>query len=83
MGTIDLMIINTYVTTYRVGRPRDATTVEDILELRQLNFKWTKIAEMLHISRSTLYRRLNDAGISTERDTLVSDQQLDATITPY
>lgn len=61
------------------GRPRDTTTVEEILELRQLNFKWTKIAEMLNISRSTLYRRLREAGIEV-RDKLVTDQQLDATI---
>ena len=35
---------------------------------------------MLNISPSTLYRRLNEAGISPERETLVSEQQLDETI---
>ena len=60
-----------------VGRPRIDVSIEDILELRKLNYKWTKIASMLNISRATLYRRLEDAGISPHAQTPLSEQQLD------
>ena len=48
--------------------------VDDILELRALHYKWTKIASILGISRATLYRRLEEAGISPDDDTPLSDQ---------
>ena len=54
--------------------------VDDILELRALHYKWTKIASILGISRATLYRRLKEAGISPDDDTPLSDQQLDEVI---
>ena len=47
-----------------LGRPRLDTDVDEILELRRLNFSWTKIASVVGISRSTLYRRLEEAGIN-------------------
>ena len=54
--------------------------VDDILELRALHYKWTKIASIMGISRATLYRRLEEAGISPDDDTPLSDQQLDEVI---
>ena len=54
--------------------------IDDILQLRRLNFKWTKIASILNISRFTLYRRLEEAGISQKDYTELSDQQLDEVI---
>ena len=62
-----------------LGRPRLDTDVDEILELRQLHFSWTKIASIIGISRSTLYRRLEDAGISLT-DTPVSEEELDSKI---
>jgi len=59
-----------------IGRPRKCVYIEDILELRALNYNWTKIASMLDISRATLYRRLEEAGISANDNTLLSDVQL-------
>ena len=46
------------------GRPQIDVDFDDIELLRQLRFSWTKIAEILGISRSTLYRRLQSEGIS-------------------
>ena len=60
-----------------VGRPLIDVSIDAILELRALNYKWTKIATLLNISRATLYRRLQDAGISTNDQTVLSDHQLD------
>ncbi len=60
------------------GRPRADVTAEDILEWRKLKFTWSKIAQLLDISRSTLYRRLQDSGISCDKYTAISNIQLDA-----
>ena len=62
------------------GRPRADISANDILEWRKLNFSWSKIAGMLGISRSTLYRRLNEVGVSTDDHTQLSDHQLDHVI---
>ena len=47
------------------------------MELRALNYTWTKIASILDISHATLYRRLEDAGISSDDGSHISDAELD------
>ena len=54
--------------------------ISDILELRALHYKRTKIATILGLSRATLYRRLEEAGVSLDDYTQVSDEQLDEVI---
>lgn len=54
--------------------------VDDVLELRALHYNWTKIATILEVSRATLYRRLEEAGVSPDDYTPLSDQQLDEVI---
>ena len=68
-------------TISEAGRPRKLVSIEDILELRALNYNWTKIAIMLDISRATLYRRLEEAGISADDRTPLSNTELDGIIT--
>ena len=51
--------------------------VGTILELR--TFK-CKIAEIMNISQTTLYRRLEEAGVATDDRTNLSDTELDAVI---
>lgn len=57
-----------YYNYYRrsVGRPTIEVDVCDIEYLRSLRFSWTKIANILGISRSTLYRRLSEEEISDD-----------------
>lgn len=62
--------------SYR-GRPRTNVVIDDIIALRALNYKWTKIALMLNISRATLYRKLEEAGISPCDNPQLSDSDLD------
>ena len=38
------------------GRPQIRIELNVVLELRKLNYKWTKIASLLGVSRATLYR---------------------------
>ena len=47
------------------------------MALHALNYTCTKIASMLDISRATLYRRLKDAGISSDDRSHLSDVELD------
>ena len=51
-----------------------------ILELRPLRYTWTKVSALLGISRATLYRRLEKAGISPHDSSHMSDQELDELI---
>ena len=61
-----------------IGRLRVDVEIEDIEYLRQLRFSWTCIAKILNISRSTLYRRLDEEGLSRQLTfTNISDQELD------
>lgn len=47
------------------------------MELRALRYKWNKIASILGISRTTLYRRLFEAGVSPDDHTQLSESTLD------
>ena len=62
------------------GRPRLDVTKEEILQLKSLNYSWTKIADMLQVSRQTLYRRLEEFGIDSEKFTSISEQDLDTAL---
>lgn len=67
---ISIVIINPRLPIYRFRRPQIQVDIETILNLRSLNFTWTKILE---ISRSTLNRRLEKEGISPNDRTQYSD----------
>ena len=58
------------------GRPSLDVCMESVQELRALNYSWAKIASMLRVSRSTLYRRLADWGIPADDYTSVTPTQL-------
>lgn len=45
------------------GRPRALISQEQLLYLRSLNFSWTQVAEILGVSRATLFRRRRELGI--------------------
>jgi hypothetical protein len=60
------------------GRPRISVDIEDIEFLSQLRFSYTEIARILQISRSTLYRRLENEGISRfSKYSDITDSDLD------
>ena len=56
-------------------------SIEEIEHLRGLRFSWTKIAKLVGISRSTLYRRLEVEGIGiTDTYSDISDDELDRAV---
>ena len=63
------------------GRPVIEVSIEKIEYLRNLRFTWTKISEILGVSRSTLYRRLDEEGVNlTCRYSNIDDHELDRTV---
>ena len=61
-----------------MGRPKLDVTKEEILCLKQLNYSWKAISEILQVSRQTLYRRLHEFGI--DKFTAISESDLDFTL---
>ena len=51
--------------------------IDYVLELRSLNYSSTKIAALMEISRTTLYRKLEEEEISPNDRTHLSDAELD------
>ena len=62
-----------------IGRPTIEIDLQDIEFLRGLRFPFCKIAVILGISRSTLYRRLEEEGLSQDLTYIdISDRDLDS-----
>ena len=74
---------NGYNTTHQtasgsVGRPRYLISEEVLLHLRSSGFTWTKIAQMLLVSRWTLRRRIVEYGLEEITGfSMILDVQLD------
>ena len=66
------------------GRPFLKIPVEVLEELRGLGFTWSKIAEMIGVSRWTIYRRVTEYGLEDMRgyDNL-PDEGIDQIISGY
>ena len=63
--------------TINIGRSKADVDIKEVLSLRSLHYSWAKISELLGISRSTLYRRLKEAGIETYDYATLSPSELD------
>ena len=55
-------------------------SIDDVKALRSMSYGWTKIASPLNISRSTLYRRLQENNIDTIDFATLSNATLDSII---
>ncbi len=60
-----------------IGRPTLDVDISEVEALRELNFSWTKIADILGVSRATLYRKVEESGVSTNDRSTISDGNLD------
>ena len=60
------------------GRPAIEVFQEEVEYLRSLRFTWTKIADIVGISRRTLYRRLSEWDLPIDINySIMSDSELD------
>ena len=60
-----------------IGRPRFSITHEQLLYLHSLSFSWEQIADILGVSRMTIYRRRVEFGLlNSNTQTIISDEQL-------
>ena len=62
------------------GRPKLSFDMEDLQCLQRIGLSLTKISEIFGISRSTLYRRMQEIGFDRTRFSLCSDEELDGII---
>ena len=68
-------------TPHDVGRPRIPISIEEVEFLRSLHLKWNQIADILEVSRHTLYRRIKEEGILLDlKFSDITDGDLDEVI---
>ena len=58
------------------GRPRFEISKEQLEHLRSLSFSWTAIADVLMVSRMTIYRRRAEYGLLDEAHSAIHDWEL-------
>ena len=70
-----------YIYSRSVGRPAALVDIQDIEFRRNLKFSYTDVAKILGVSRSTIYRKIEDEGVSFKKYTEISDRILDRIVT--
>ena len=64
--------------TANVGRPVISLDMYEVEFLRSVGLTWTDVARCLGVSRSTLYRRMDESGLPLQGYTPLSDPALDS-----
>ena len=62
------------------GRPRILVNVELVELLRGCGYTWNEIADAMQISRATIWRRLKEVGVSVQKYSDISDDELDGIV---
>ena len=73
-------LLPTALSDARVGRPWLLVNLDHVELLRNTGYSWTDIAKVFNISRSTLWSRITEAGMSIDNFSDVSDADLDAMV---
>ena len=63
-----------------VGRPRLSVNIDAVEFLRNCGYTWDQVSKALQVSRTTLWRRLREAGIEIKKYTEISDDELDTMV---
>lgn len=63
-----------------VGRPRLSVNIDAVEFLRNCGYTWDQVSNAMQVSRTTLWRRLREAGIEIKKHTDISDDELDSVI---
>ncbi len=64
-----------------VGRPPVFVNLNIVELLRSVGYTWDEVSRALLVSRSTIWRKLRDAGITLDRYSNISDFTLDERVT--
>lgn len=70
----------TLTTSEGPGRPKFNITKGQLEYLSSLSFSWSQIAQLLHVSRMTIYRRRVEFGLLSDPSTHISDSDLVSTV---
>ena len=62
------------------GRPRITVNIDTVELLRSCGYTWNQVARAMQVSRTTLWRRLRDAGYQIKKYTEICDDELDSVI---
>lgn len=65
------------------GRPRVVINVEHVELLRSCGYTWNEVADAIQVSRTTIWRRLRDAGVHLSKYSDISDQELDTIVVQF
>ena len=57
------------------GRPKIFININMVEFLRSVGYRWSEVAHVLLIGRSTLWRRLKEVGVTLERYSNISDEE--------
>ena len=64
-----------------IGRPSLQVDITQVMQLRKLGMSITKISDIMGVSRSTLYRKLENTGLIGFTD--LCDQEIDQVVANY
>lgn len=65
-----------FLETSKHGRPKFHISKDQLLHLRSLSFSWTAIADLLMVSRMTIYRRRVEYGLLHEPHSSITNSEL-------
>lgn len=65
------------------GRPKVHLNIDQIELLRSSGYTWCEIASVILVSRTTLWRRVREAGVLADPFTDISDQELDCVVRDF
>ena len=66
--------------TRQVGRPAFVLSMEQVLFLAEMSFSWVQVAQLLGISRQTLWRRRTEWGLQSQSASSITDEELSCAI---
>ena len=67
----------TVVSSHQRGRPPVFLNLNMVEFLRGVGYTWSQVADALLVSRTTIWRKLGEAGLTCEKYCNISDEELD------